>query len=92
MLYNVPRAATVSAKNNKDCTLYRVDRRTFRYFIDSQHPRGIDGLKNELKKIDNVIDKIAGVNTRYSGSIIPQYRPNRRWLWRRWSGTVLQYA
>ena len=58
MLYNVPRAATVSAKNNKDCTLYRVDRRTFRYFIDSQHPRGIDGLNTELKKIDNVIDKI----------------------------------
>ena len=32
------------------------------------------------------------MKTRYSGSIIRQYKPQRSWLWRRWTGTVLQHG
>ena len=90
MLYSIPRSATVTAKS--DCTLYRVDRRTFRYFLDSQDPTEKEDVKAELREIDAAIDKIAGVKTRYSGSIIRPYRPGRWWLWRTWTGTVLQHA
>ena len=89
MLYNVPRKATVSAKSDT-ITLFRVDRKTFRYFLDRQQPQEIDDVKEELKDIDSAIDKIAGVNSRYSGDIIKQYKPKRSWLWRRWTGTILQ--
>ena len=90
MLYSIPRSATVTTKS--DCTLYRVDRRTFRHFLDSQNPTEKEDVKTELRQIDAAIDKIAGVKTRYSGSIIRPFRPNRWWLWRRWTGTVLQHA
>mmetsp|Transcript_12922 Transcript_12922/g.27370 ORF Transcript_12922/g.27370 Transcript_12922/m.27370 type:complete len:629 (+) Transcript_12922:32-1918(+) len=90
MLYSVPRAATITAET--DCTLYQIDRRTFRYFISSQQPQDREDVKTELREIDTAIDKIAGVKTRYSGSIIHPFRPNRAWLWRRWTGTVLQHA
>lgn len=90
MLYNNPRAATVSAK--EDCKLYRVDRQTFRYFLDNQLPREKEDLMAELKVIDDAIDKIAGVEMRYQGDIIRQFHPNRSWLWRQWKGTVLQHA
>ena len=76
MLYNVPRKATVSAKSDT-ITLFRVDRKTFRYFLDRQQPQEIDDVKEELKGIDSAIDKIAGVNSRYSGDIIKQYKPQR---------------
>lgn len=89
MLYNVPRKATVSAKSDT-ITLFRVDRKTFRYFLDRQQPQEIDDVKQELKDIDRAIDKIAGVNSRYSGDIIKQYKPQRSWLWSRWTGTILQ--
>ena len=89
MLYNVPRKATVSAKSDT-ITLFRVDRKTFRYFLDRQQPQEIDDVKEELKDIDSAIDKIAGVNSRYSGDIIKQYKPQRKWLWSRWTGTILQ--
>ena len=90
MLYNNPRAATVAAKT--DCKLYRVDRRTFRYFLESQQPQEKDDIMDELRRIDIAIDMISGLETRYSGSIIPQFRPDRLWLWRQWSGTVVQRA
>ncbi|KAL7450137.1 hypothetical protein ACHAWC_002108, partial [Mediolabrus comicus] len=45
-----------------------------------------------IKKIDQVIDKISGVKTRYGGDIIRQYKPARKWLWGRWKGTILQQA
>jgi len=90
MLYKTPRAATVTTKS--DCTLYRVDRRTFRHFLDGQDPTEKEDGKTERRHIDAAIDKIAGVKTRYSGSIIRPYRPNRWWLWRRWTGTTLQHA
>eukprot|EP00580_Thalassiosira_gravida_P018052 CAMPEP_0201675952 /NCGR_PEP_ID=MMETSP0494-20130426/40732_1 /ASSEMBLY_ACC=CAM_ASM_000839 /TAXON_ID=420259 /ORGANISM="Thalassiosira gravida, Strain GMp14c1" /LENGTH=480 /DNA_ID=CAMNT_0048158549 /DNA_START=42 /DNA_END=1484 /DNA_ORIENTATION=- len=90
MLYNNPRAATVLAKTN--CKLYRVDRQSFRYFLDNQQPQEKENLMAELQTIDNVIDQIAGVKMRYSGDIIQQFRPNRSWLWRQWRGTVLQHS
>ena len=72
------------------CTRSIVER--FRYFINSQQPQDREDVKTELREIDTAIDKIAGVKTKYSGSIIRPFRPNRAWLWRRWTGTVLQHA
>ena len=57
LLYNVPRKATVSAKS-ETITLFRIDRKTFRYFLDKQQPQEIDDVKQELKVIDSAIDKV----------------------------------
>jgi len=57
LLYNVPRKATVSAKSDT-ITLFRIDRKTFRYFLDRQQPQEIDDVKQELKVIDSAIDKV----------------------------------
>lgn len=49
-------------------------------------------IQKQVKEIDDIIDKISGVKSRYHGQIIRQFRPQRSWLWRRWTGTILQHA
>ena len=57
------------------------------------NPVASEDVKKELKSIDRMIDQISGVKTRYEdGSIIRQYRPQRSWLWRQWSGTIVSHA
>ena len=46
-----------------------------------------------MEDIISVVDILSGVDTKTSkGTIIRQYRPNSIWLWRQWSGTMLQYV
>lgn len=61
MLYNSPRAATVTAATN--VTAFRLDRASFKHFVDSK-PGQTEDIKSDLKKIDHVIDKISGVKVR----------------------------
>ena len=49
-------------------------------------------IQQQVKEIDEVIDQISGVKSKYDGSIIRQFQPERYWLWSRWRGTILQHA
>ena len=89
LLLGKDRAATVKAKTN--VVAFRLDRASFKYFMAGPLVKAED-IKTEIRQIDHAIDKISGVNTRYGGDIIRQYKPSRRWLWGRWNGTVLQQA
>lgn len=51
-----------------------------------------EDLTTDLAKIDQVIDEVSGIKTRYGGEVIRTFRPDRRWLWQQWTGTILQYA
>jgi hypothetical protein len=89
VLLDRDRSATVKAKTN--VVAFRLDRASFKHFMAGPLSQA-DDIKTEIRKIDNVIDNISGVKTRYGGDIIRQYKPSRRWLWGRWHGTILQQA
>lgn len=85
MVYDQARAATVVAES--DVTVFRLDRASFKYFF-SDPPGNLTDIKAEMKKIDEVLDKVSGVKSQFQGNIIREYKPNRSWLWRQWSGTI----
>ena len=97
LLYGTARQATVRA--DTPVTLYRFHRKDFCYFLDrfsdeenvefSFLSRKED-LKRRVKEIDDILDQISGVKSKYQGVIISQFEPNRGWLWRQWRGTILQ--
>uniref|UniRef100_A0A7S2Y7P8 Bestrophin homolog n=1 Tax=Entomoneis paludosa TaxID=265537 RepID=A0A7S2Y7P8_9STRA len=43
-----------------------------------------------LEEIDAAIAHILPLNTSPKDEVIRQYRPQRRWLWRQWYGTIFQ--
>ena len=90
LLYETERSATVTAKT--DVTAFRLKKDSFSYFISRLEQMEDIDIKQELKSIDLAIDQISGVKTKYDGEIIRQFKPSPFWLWRRWSGTVLQHA
>jgi hypothetical protein len=90
LLYDAPRAATIKTKSS--ATLFRLDKDSFMFFLVNKRSESPENLKAEIQKIDKAIDKISGVTSRYGGTIIREYRPERGWLWRRWKGTVVQHA
>jgi len=49
-------------------------------------------LQSELNEIDFAIDQVSGLHTKYSGDIIQPLNPDRKWLWTRWKGTIMQQA
>ena len=48
----------ISVSTKTACTLFRVDRRTFRFFLGMQQPQEVEDVKDELRIIDSVIDKV----------------------------------
>ena len=89
LLMDKDRAATVTAKTN--VVAFRLDRASFKYFMKGPLVKA-DDIKTDIKKIDQVIDQVSGVKTRYGGEIIRQFKPSRRWLWGRWHGTIVQQS
>jgi hypothetical protein len=98
IIYDTARAATIMAIT--PIRVFRLHRDSYHYFttISSSSSEGStpvspqEILQDELKEIDNAIDQIAGVKSKYGGAIIPRFKPERKWLWSRWSGTILQQA
>jgi hypothetical protein len=89
LLYDSGRSATVTAKT--DVHAFRLDQVSFKHFL-SLLPTKEEDIKEQLIKIDQVIDKSSGFRTRYGGDVIKKFNPSRRWLWRRRTGTILQHA
>jgi len=87
-----PRKATITAKTN--CTLQRVSKATVKKHLpqDAAAKEAFEKERDDLKKIDDILDKIAGVDSRYGGDIIHKFKPQRLWLWTRWRYTVLAFS
>jgi hypothetical protein len=97
VLYNETRAATISVKSESGVALYRVDGDSYKNIV-LNHARKESSSSSsqisleEMQEIDEVINQISGSTTLYSGNIIPPYQPERLWLWRQWSGTILKVS
>jgi len=89
VLYKSPRAATISCKTDK-VTLYRLDGDKLKRNLNENDYLILSNETDDL--IDNAIQQVSGTRSLYGGDIIRQYKPNRVWLWRRWTGTVLQHS
>ncbi|KAL3939048.1 MAG: hypothetical protein SGBAC_006152 [Bacillariaceae sp.] len=89
LIYDTRRVQTVVAKT--DVTGFRLDREAFWKWLEKL-PHKKDDLQRDLKEIDEVIAKVSGIKTKYGGNVIRKFKPSRRWLWARWSGTILQHA
>lgn len=68
LLYNCPRAATCIA--NSDCTLWKVDQKTFRYMLANNNANQQKDIHDVLRKVpflseleDTILSKIADVLT-----------------------------
>ena len=107
LLYGTARAATVRTKSNVTVyRLQRSDFNYFMdcNHADSEESGKIDiessssinsraeKVKQDVREIDRIIDRISGVKTKYDGAIIQQFKPSRMWLWTRWRGTIMQHA
>lgn len=96
LLYGSARAATVKTK--VPTTVYRLHKKDFDHFMNQKSKDGEitssrrEKVKRQLIKIDKIIDRISGVKMKYEGDIIKPFKPSRKWLWMRWSGTVMQHA
>lgn len=87
-----PRKATITAKTN--CSLQRVSKATVKKHLpqDAGAREAFEKERDDLKRIDDILDKIAGVDSRYGGDIIHKFKPQRLWLWTRWRYTVLAFS
>ena len=46
-------------ENEFSDSLFRVDRKTFRFFLGRQQPQEVEDVKQELRTIDGVIDRVS---------------------------------
>jgi hypothetical protein len=102
VLYNETRAATISARseseNDEKVTLYRIKEDTFKNILYNQQRNQQRHQLNQttsgaclgtMQQIDDAINEISGRTTLYGGNIILPYQPERVWLWKNWSKTIL---
>ena len=106
MMDGTARAATVCTET--PLTVFRLHRTDFYHFLDyadvdrndsdksdadSSSPASrTEKIQQQVEEIDEILDQISGVKSKYLGDIIRPFQPERRWLWSRWKGTILQHA
>lgn len=75
---------------SKPCVVYRLRAPVFHDYVGEDV---IQELQKEIRDIQSIIDVLSGVDTKMSkGTVIRQYKPSGLWLWRQWTGTILQYV
>lgn len=84
LMYNRTRAATVSCKT-PTVTVFRIPFADLKQILNQQQDQNDE-------EIDTTIQQIEGTKSLYDGYIIRPYKPDRSWLWRRFTGTVLQHV
>ena len=93
IMYNRTRAATVSCRTPTS-TLFRIPCADFKSILNQRIVSvvGDDDAadQEELEALDNAIKEIEGTKSLYDGAIIRPYKPHRSWLWRQFTGTILQ--
>lgn len=88
ILYESTRAATIEAKS-LDVTYYRLRGDIFKTILNQP----TDSWSwSDLKAIDDAINQVSGTNALYGGNVILPYQPQRVWLWKQYSGTVLKIS
>ena len=85
VLYNETRAATILVES-KTLTYYQIAGEVFTSTMSQS------SNNNPNKEIDDVINTISGTQALYDGKVLPDYRPERAWLWTRFAGTGEYYA
>ena len=80
VLYNETRAATILVES-KTLTYYQIAGEVFTSTMSQS------SNNNPNKEIDDVINTISGTQALYDGKVLPDYRPERTWLWTRFAGT-----
>ena len=86
VLYDEPRGATITVRT-PSATLFRVKGEIFKNILNKPN----DDLAC-MQEIDEVINQVSGTKAFYGGDIIPQYKPQRIWLWSQLSGTVVKIS
>jgi len=89
VLYNEKRAATVVARSD-ETILFRIQGDVFNNVLRSGASQSLD--LEMMQEIDNVINQVSGTMDIYDGDIIPKYKPQRAWLWRQFTGTVIKIS
>jgi len=83
VLYDEQRAATISVKS-EEVTYYQIPGEIFKATLN----KPAESLST-MQEVDALINQITGTQALYGGDIILPYKPERLWLWRQFSGTVL---
>lgn len=92
VMYNRTRANTISCRT-PTLTLFRIPCDDFKNILNQRVTSAEEDTEIEqIEAIDTIIQEIEGTKSLYDGAIIRPYNPNRLWLWRRFTGTVLQHV
>ena len=92
IMYNQTRTATISCRT-PTLKLFRIPGDDFKNILNQRIAADAENEdKEQLEAIDDVIKEIEGTKSLYAGAIIRPYKPNRLWLWRRFTGTILQHV
>lgn len=84
VLYNDTRAATILVESNT-LTYYEIAGDLFTSAMSQSS-------NNPNQAIDDVINTISGTQALYDGKVLPDYHPERTWLWTRFAGTGEYYV
>lgn len=103
-MYNQTRQATVICRT-PSCSVFRIEGDTYKTILNqrvvhspssSSTIEGTGANGDEEVSLDDdiasAIKEIEGTKSLYGGAIIRPYKPNRIWLWKRFSGTILQHV
>jgi len=92
VLYSGTRSATILTES-ESVTLFRIFGDTFKEILDPRRNVAYD--LETMQEIDGVINELWDCNKyggRGAGDIIPQYKPERIWLWSQWCGTIVKLS
>jgi len=92
VLYSGTRSATILTES-ESVILFRILGDTFKDILDPC--RNVDYDLETMQEIDGVINELWDCNIyggRGAGDIIPQYKPERIWLWSQWCGTIAKLS
>ena len=100
IMYNQTRQATVICRT-PNCSVFQIPGDAFKTILNQRSSSTAEDatgnvdenvLLQEDDDIANAIKEIEGTKSLYGGAIIRPYKPNRPWLWRRFTGTILQHV
>lgn len=84
VLYGERRAASISV-DSESIIYYRIQGSIFKDILNASR----ESLST-MQEIDDIINQVSGTHPLYEGDIILPYKPERTWLWRQFSGTLLK--
>ncbi|CAB9496031.1 Bestrophin-3 [Seminavis robusta] len=91
VFYNAKRGATIKVKSEEAVLFRAIGEEFAKAFNEDSTKETPKPIDDDLTEIDEAINQLSGTTSKFEGGeIIPQYKPNRKWLWCRWHGTVFE--